>query len=110
MTGFPTTAYTAVSAVPAHRGDNGHMWGDGAGWMWVVGPIAMTVWFALLALLVWWIVTLADHRARSADDRPRKDANRPEDVVAMRFARGEISADEYHDTLAHLGRRRGTGD
>ncbi|MDI2130497.1 SHOCT domain-containing protein [Yinghuangia seranimata] len=80
---------------------------DGSEWMWFLGPLAMTVWFALLALLVWWIVTLVNRRAAAATVSSRKDPGSPEEILATRFARGEIGADEFREARAQLREQRG---
>lgn len=57
-------------------------WGDMAlgGWIW------MAIWIAALLVMVWLIV--ADGRDRAAHDDPL-------DILRARYARGEISQDEF---------------
>ncbi|MDQ6614656.1 MAG: SHOCT domain-containing protein [Actinomycetota bacterium] len=80
-------------------------WSDqGSGWALAVMWIGMT---AFWALVVWAIVAkwAPDRRhADSAwfggsDETPTAGAER---ILAERFARGEIDADEYHRRLADL--------
>lgn len=86
----------------------GHMDDDGSAWMWVFGPLTMVLWIGLAAVLVWWLVGLANRRAQPPDPPVRKDPSGPEEVLAMRFARGEIDSDEYRERLDHVrGRHRG---
>ncbi|MGY1633465.1 SHOCT domain-containing protein [Geodermatophilus sp. SYSU D01186] len=78
-------------------------WNHMSGWGWFA-MTASTV--LLLALLVGGIVLLV----RVAQQASQGDARRPhagsrpspEDVLAERFARGEISEDEYRQRLAVL--------
>ncbi len=57
-------------------------WGDMAlgGWVWMV------IWIAALLVMVWLIV--AGGRDRTAHDDPL-------DILRARYARGEISQDEF---------------
>ncbi|WP_436791298.1 SHOCT domain-containing protein [Yinghuangia sp. YIM S10712] len=102
------TSLAAAGSALAYRGD--HM--DDNDWMWVFGPLMMAVWLALLAVLVWWLVTLANRKSGSAKDTADHTAHpahtapmTPEEVLAMRFARGEIGAAEYREALEHLRAR-----
>lgn len=65
-------------------------WNAGA-WWWMT--IAMVVFWGLVA---WVVVTLA---RRPGPDRGSRTA---EDVLAERYARGEIDDEEYHRRLAAL--------
>jgi len=60
------------------------MWGT-EGWGW--GALMMLSFWVLLALLIWALV-------RSAS-QPPKDRRDPLDVLAERYARGEIDDEEY---------------
>lgn len=67
------------------------MWNDsgdhmGRGWWWVMG----IGWLIFLALLVVLSVVLVRHFTQSGPSR-----RAAEDVLAERFARGEIDEDEY---------------
>lgn len=71
-----------------------HMGGWWGTWMW----IGMAVfWLTVIALVAWAVV-----RSTSASQQPR--ATSPEDVLAERFARGDIEADEYRERLDELRR------
>ncbi|MGY2002704.1 SHOCT domain-containing protein [Blastococcus sp. SYSU DS1024] len=63
---------------------------------------------AFWGLVIYGVVWLA--RASTRDDRGSGRAPSPEDVLAERFARGEINEQEYRDRLdvlrAHQGTRR----
>lgn len=108
MIGLMYSAYVAASTTGPNRDHDGHM-ADDAVWAWVAGPVAVAVWFALLTLLVWWIASIVDRRTSTMAESPRKDPGTPEEVAAMRFARGEISAEEYRAKLAQLHERHGAG-
>ncbi len=90
--------------VDAHEGDDDHhhMWGgDWSGW-WIVGPIMMVLfWGAVIALVVWGI-TQATRGGRS--DGGRGDGRRALDIAEERYARGEISREEFEQIRRDLGR------
>ena len=64
----------------------------GGGFMWLF-------WIVILALLVWFVVTLA----RRSDGAPngRKSAR---EILDERYARGEIDREEYEQKRADLER------
>lgn len=64
--------------------------GDG----WWFGPLIPLLWIALIGSTVW----LITRRRRSGPS----GAERARDVLAERYARGELTADEYHNRLANL--------
>lgn len=69
-------------------------------WGYAMGGWTMLLWFvlavAVVGLLVWAV-------ARSATPRGRAGA-RPEEILRERFARGEISREEFERTLDDLRR------
>ena len=68
--------------------------GWGGGWMWLWG-VAMMAGF--VALIVW----LA--RANSGPSvAPRDPTERAREILAERFAKGELSSDEYRERVSHL--------
>ena len=67
-------------------------WSGGAWWI-----VWMTLCVGLIAVLVWAAVRAAVPR----NERP-KAPHGPKDVLAERFAKGEIGADEYHERLRVL--------
>lgn len=77
-----------------------HMWGGGWGWLW--GGFMMLFWAGLIALVVWLVVRAATNR-REGSPIERSGIDRARDVLAERYARGEISTEEYQDRLTHLG-------
>ena len=97
-----------VLAAPrwGHMGDNG--WTNG---MWIWGPVIMLLWLVLAVVVTWLAVRSVDRRtADAATSRPGLEpeptptgAERARDILAERYAKGELSSDEYTERLAHLG-------
>jgi putative membrane protein len=67
-----------------------HGWHGGGAWWFPFGLL----WLAAFGALVWFVVRTIRTRDRGAAD-----------ILAERFARGEISAEEYRERLAELGKR-----
>jgi putative membrane protein len=68
---------------------------DQFGWWWyVMMPVAMLAFWALVA----WLVVTIVRSGRVSDP----DASRAEAILAERYARGEIDAEEYHRRLRDL--------
>ena len=77
----------------------GHMmdWGYGYGFGMIFGPILWLIILGLIVAGIIWFVRSLDHRAPSG---------RKSDAIAeldMRFARGEIDADDYSARKKLLG-------
>ncbi len=75
-----------------------HMGGWGGGWMWLWGSAMMT----LFVVLIVWLV-----RATSAGASPPREPERPpvdraREILAERYARGELSTDEYRERASEL--------
>ena len=66
--------------------------GDGDHGWWIVWPL---VWIAVIVGLVWFFTRRRGPGERSGADRAR-------DILAERFARGELSVEEYRERLAQL--------
>ena len=84
--------------VLADAGDGwGHMGGWGGGWMWLWGLAMM----ALFVVLIVWLV-----RATSGPSAPlppeRSSADRAREILAERYARGDLSTEEYRERVAEL--------
>jgi putative membrane protein len=75
-------AFDHIAAILAERG-----WDEGPAWWFPFGLL----WIAALAALVWFIARRTRARNHTAAD-----------ILAERFARGEISAEEYRERLAEL--------
>ncbi|HEX6472146.1 MAG TPA: hypothetical protein VF069_23845 [Streptosporangiaceae bacterium] len=89
----------------AHWGHMGNGWTGG--WWWLWGPIMMIFWLLLAVAATWFVFRWVNDRA--ADSRPAPPAGpeptgpeRARDILATRYAKGEISTDEYHERLAGL--------
>lgn len=71
------------------------MWwnGDANWWVWTVMILCMLAFWGLIA----WVVVVV---ARSNKGTP--SGRKPQDVLAERYARGEIEGDEYRRRLDDL--------
>lgn len=77
-------------------------WNYGWGWgSWLMMTLTMVGFWGLVA---WVIVTLARGDGRGVTSVP----SAPEQILAERFARGEIDQQEYTSRLDALRSRRGT--
>jgi len=88
------------------------MWysGDGWGWAgWALMTAGMVVFWALVITAVVFAVRyLAGTRATTANP-PSSGTTRAEDLLAERFARGEIDDNEYRQRLSALTQHRTPG-
>lgn len=76
------------------------MWGDG-GWNWIGGGLMMLIlWGGLVALVVF----LVRGRAGPSNGREERRPD-PREILAERFARGEISEEEFEQRKGILERR-----
>jgi len=88
------TALNATATLLAQTDDGwwGHMRGWGGGWMWLWGTLMMLTWVGLIAVAVWLV-------ARSlGGTRP----NRAREILDERYARGELTTEEYRERLDGL--------
>ena len=75
-----------------------HDWNDGGyGWWWLIPMMAFMVGFGVAVIV---ILARATH-PEDAGERSVRPAN-PEDVLAQRFATGEIDAAEYKERVETL--------
>ena len=81
-----------VVAHPAGWDQTGPWGGE---YWWIGRLVMMIVWIALIVLAIWWFRRSAWRREPSGIERAR-------DILAERFARGELTADEYHERLGQL--------
>lgn len=63
----------------------------GGGWM-------VIVWVAVIGLIVWGVVALNRRR----DTRPRIGPRNPTDIARERYAKGEISREEFEQIRRDL--------
>jgi putative membrane protein len=88
------------------------MWWNHGGWGagdWLAMSFMMVVFWGLLIALVVWLVR-GNRPGYGSEDRPASDpTQRADDVLAERFARGEIDEDEFtkrRQVLHPTSRRR----
>ena len=74
-----------------------HMDGWGGGWMWLWG-IAMMALFVVL--IVWLVRATTGNGATSSP--PKDPADRAREILAERYARGELTTEEYRERVEQL--------
>lgn len=79
-------------------------WTDGSwGWGgWIVMVLSMAVFWGLLV----WVAVAFARAASGGDGSPRSDATTAQDLLASRFARGEIDEEEYRSRSEAIRRER----
>ena len=70
------------------------MWGSGLGW-WVFGTLMMLVFWGGLAALV--ILAIRGWGGRRGDDAEKPGGSAARFILEERFARGEISREEFEE-------------
>ena len=82
-----------------------HMNWDGGSWMWMWGLLMMII----VAVLVVWLVRsaiIAGHQTPGTGNSPiggeRDATGRAREILAERYAQGDITTDEYRERLDHL--------
>ncbi|WP_331772428.1 hypothetical protein OG948_53900 (plasmid) [Embleya sp. NBC_00888] len=85
----------ALAAMPARYG--GHMDEDN-GWMWVWGSLLMLLLIAVIVAVVWLLARGPSLGHRASESR----GSSATEVLALRYARGEIDTQEYRERLAAL--------
>jgi len=88
--------YPLLALQPYDRYD--HMNGWAGGWMWLTGLVWLLVLAGIVGLVVWLVLRASQPAANSGTgtDSARR-------ILAERFARGEIDADEYARRRELLG-------
>ena len=76
------------------------MWGSGTNpaWLWLYGLLSLV---AVVVLIVWTVRVFRDDSGSSVGPR-RSDARR---ILDERYARGELTTEQYRDQIAELGER-----
>ena len=69
---------------------------SGGGWLWALGGLVVLI--ALVALVVWAVNSLS--RANRGPDERRAQ---PLDILRERYARGEISKEQFEEAKRTLG-------
>lgn len=77
------------------------MYGYGPGWGWMI--LMPLVWLALLGVIVWAVVRLAQRPADRSVEQPGRET--AQEILDRRFASGEIDADAYTQARARLAGR-----
>ncbi|WP_062349378.1 SHOCT domain-containing protein [Herbidospora yilanensis] len=78
------------------------MYGYGIGMGWMI--IFSLVWLVLLGAVVWAAIRLA--QGWGGKERAQEPADTPEEILARRFARGEIDEPTYDAARERLSVRR----
>ncbi len=71
----------------------------GGGWMWLWGTLMMVAFVALVGFVVW---ALARAQRPDQPDRRGDPTARAREILAERYARGEISSEEYREKSGEL--------
>jgi putative membrane protein len=69
---------------------------DGWGWMWLFAIFWMVLLIVLIGVVVWAATRHSGSRDRDTNPRARE-------ILRERYARGEISTEEYRERLDGLG-------
>jgi putative membrane protein len=82
------------------------MWWNDSGWAWFsMSAMMVAFWTLVVVAIVWVTRTLRSPQARDWPTAP--PPRTPQDILAERYARGDIDSDEYRcrldDIEAHLG-------
>jgi putative membrane protein len=77
---------TTGGSVVAQLAQANHMRGWDGGWMWLWGTLMMLTWVVVVGVAVWLVL-------RSS--RSQRDTSRARQILDERFARGELSVEEY---------------
>jgi len=88
-----TLMNTAV--VLAHPNDGDFPGGWDSGWWWVLRPLMLLIWIVVIALVVRWVLRSRGRREPTGMERARE-------ILAERYARGEVSLEEYQERIARL--------
>ncbi|MER6808825.1 SHOCT domain-containing protein [Spirillospora sp. NPDC000708] len=89
----------------AASGDGwGHMGNGGwSGWMWIWGSMMIIFWVVLIGAVAWMIVRAATSRRDTPAISEQTEHRHAREILADRYARGEITSEEYDERLAKLG-------
>ncbi len=82
------------------------MWGGfGWGWMMVIGMLMMVLfWAAIIALVIWGVRALSrgTTTGHPAQPGPLPPRGRALDILQERYARGEITLEQYEEMRKRL--------
>lgn len=88
---------TVVSALADSPGW-GHMGGWGGGWMWLWGLPMMLLFVVLLV----WLARASLGSTPPSGSPPRDPDERAREILAERYARGELTTEEYRERVSEL--------
>lgn len=78
--------------------------GWGMGWMWFIWPLVVLAIVLLVVLAVRGTTSRPEHGGEAAPPpAPQSGRSRAQDILDERYARGEITDEEYQERLRHLG-------
>lgn len=80
-----------LTALLTYAGDG---WGHG-GWGWPWALVMMAFWFGTIFMVTRFF--------RGGRRRERSAVDRAKDILAERYARGEMTTDEYMERVTQLG-------
>jgi putative membrane protein len=88
--------------------DGGWMWNQGWGWGgWILMVLVMVMfWAMVITLVILAIRYFTSDRTSAGTTRPVPGPNRADDLLAERFARGEIDEEEFRRRMALLREHR----
>jgi putative membrane protein len=92
VTTITTKELTAMDATLTLLASHADHWEHG--W-WPVWPL---LWLGVIVTVVWLIT-----RRRWSPGRPQSGADRAKDILAERYARGELTSEEYRERYERLG-------
>jgi len=86
----------------------GYGYNDGGLWMWVFGGLMMVGVLVLIGLAVWAVIaaTSRGNRSQATADTSSAEMSgraRTRQVLDERYARGEMTSEEYTERLHTLG-------
>ena len=67
----------------------------GGWWWWLWGPVSIVFWLGVVAGVVWLIMRRAPRNEPSPLERARQ-------ILAERYAKGEIDTEEFQQRMDHL--------
>ena len=75
-------------------------WGDGIGWWMMFGGFWMVAfWGGIIALIIWGVSRLTRRTDSGSSDSGKRN---PLDIAKERYAKGEISREEYEQLKKDL--------
>ncbi|MFI0411722.1 SHOCT domain-containing protein [Actinomadura sp. 3N508] len=76
--------------------------GGGSGWMWLWGTLMLLSCIVVIGVVAWLAVRAAAAGRVGTPSPPATGRGRAREILAERYARGEIGTEEYDERLAKL--------